>query len=1162
MAEDRKKSAFKDVFTVELFSMALALFCLLSFVCLVSGDAIFGDLGLMVQRFYLGAFGYIAFPAILFFEYLGVKGVTGLKINNKPFKAVVIYALIYGFFAMIVLQTVFSPLKGADFGEYLSACYAAGLSLAKSTPGGVVAGVFTYPFVALLGDIGSYIFCALAVLGVSAWLFRTPISEAIAASRDNRVDKKAISKNKDKREAKKERIKERDNEENAQPLTAPTDGGFEQKQEERHSSLHISDEEFAVKTERDKRKKEKEYSLHVLFGGQNGSTDNSLDRRDNPVKNSYPRSYQQSYDDDMREKTDYIRRPYDPRGFKVSSPMGNTSDEEILRGSGRAENMNLDVSEPEKDIYVINDGGRERPGIGSFDRASGRDRTDPRADMFSSNRGERDFGRDGRDNRNGFSSPDDEYNKDRFSYPDDSADDFDRNGLRNDYMRSGTDRDLPGLRNSDDMFSSNRGGNDFSERTDFSRREQTENFERDSLRSGEFDGENSRERDPGQTRSNSVLRRLSKEGREDASLRRNVSIDSDGENLRGGENLRRENTRGDFRSESFGEINRGFERDADALRGNPNRAEQINRTETFITKTEHENIVSERVGDNDRTNRLPVEEKPDIKVEFEREEVKKAEEPENPIAEKKRGFQISMEDLSDDRKLENPIEHMPKNYRFSFPPYNLLNDYKQDEKALAQIKKEQNDRCETILSILNNPNIDAQIANVCIGPAITRFEITIPPKVQMKRVTEKYEDINLWMAAKDKIRISAPITGTSRIGIEVPNSTLSPVGLKSVLAADEFRNAKKGSLCFGLGKDLIGRPVISDISKMPHLMVAGATGTGKSVFLNTLLVSLIYKYSPEDLRIVLVDPKFVEFSVFRGMPQLMFDEIFYDTKKACAMLDWAVNEMERRYQLFLESLVRDIDEYNTFMTAKGEKKLFKILIIIDEFADLMSKQEDRKNMENAISRLAAKARAAGIHLILATQRPSADIVDGSIKTNFTSRIAFKMSSQTDAMVIMGEAGAEKLLGAGDMLYRLGKMSSTERAQGAYITLEEVSKVCNYVKDHNKCYYDEFALDFIKKSAEAPEAAVSESAGSSADGGISAKEKNDDELLKSAMRIAITSGSISISMLQRRLGVGYPKAGKLVDTLVAKKYISEAVDNKARKILMTAADFEQVFGEPL
>lgn len=1146
MAKEKKQSAFSEVFTVELFGMALVLFCLLSFLCLVSGDAVFGEPGLAVRSFYLGVFGFLAFPFLIIAGFFGIKGVTGFKIKNAAVKAVFFYALIYALFALMIFQTAATDFSGKDFGEYLSGCYQSGISFNGATPGGAFIGMFAYLPVSLIGKIGSYIFCSLAVLGVTAWIFRTPISQLFE---DGKVNKA--------RKAKKEYVKKEKKvapavrgDENAtadRDMTSDEARDGRGAEEERRGGLHIADEDFGVMTERDKRKKEREYSLRVLFDEKGDKGSGDFDKTENPIMNSYPRSYQQQYEADMNDKTDYIRRPYDPRGFRVSSPMGDTRDEEILRGSGSAKKMDVDVSEPEKDIYVINPGGRERPGINSFDRASGRG-----TDAEREGSGRSDFLRGG---LNGG----DEYNKDRFVYPgreesrrgsSRAENDFDR-GLGRTDRTDRTDNDSArGFARDSSM----RGG-----REDLSSRERTDR----TFGSRDFGRADESRISPDGYRRSEDLSRLNR-ARNGATT--GGDYDKDGLDERENLGLSGRRNRPDADALRGGERERGFSRDKNEADGidsvkRDNAAEPKRTGDTPVSPSDAGR--SERQSDEKTFSEKSVRPEPEVKAEFVKEEPDR-----QPVqGTTKRGFQISMADLSEDRKLENPIDNIPKKYKYHFPDRDLLNDYTPKPEVLMRIQKEQESRCETILSIINSTSggpkavpIGAEIVDVCIGPAITRFELTIPSTVSTKRVLEKYEDLNFWLKSKEKIRMLAPIPGTSRIGIEVPNSDLMAVGLRSLLESNEFKTAKKGSMCFGLGKDLVGRPVVSDIAKMPHLMVAGATGTGKSVFLNTLLISLVYKYSPEDLRIILVDPKFVEFSMFRGMPNLMFNEIFNDAKKTCAMLDWAVGEMERRYQMFLKYSSRDIDEYNANASKNGEKVLFKILIIIDEFADLMSRQEDRKNMENAIGRLAAKARAAGIHLILATQRPSADIVDGSIKTNFTSRIAFKMSSMTDAMVVMGEGGAEKLLGSGDMLYRLGKMTLSERAQGAFISGEEVNRVCEYVKNNNECYYDEFALEDIRKKTEMSEAPAVDSA-SSGDA-PPANIRNDDDLIKEAMRIAITSDSVSISMLQRKLGLGYPKAGKVVDMLEKKGYVSAAVDNKARKVLMTRADFEQEFGEPV
>ena len=427
----------------------------------------------------------------------------------------------------------------------------------------------------------------------------------------------------------------------------------------------------------------------------------------------------------------------------------------------------------------------------------------------------------------------------------------------------------------------------------------------------------------------------------------------------------------------------------------------------------------------------------------------------------------------------------------------------------------------------------------------------------MKKVLERQEDLNLWLEAKDKIRMVAPIPGTSRIGIEVPNSKATLVGLKSVVTSRQFREASMSGLYFPFGKSTIGETVLLDIAEMPHLLVAGSTGTGKSVFLNSLLISLTYKYTPEELRIIIVDPKVVEFTAFMGLPHLMFDDVITDNRKTCAMLEWAVEKMDERYRLLNENRVKKISEYNELMAKTGGRKMPRMLIIIDEFAEIMSSSAEKKLLENKINRLAAKARAAGIHLILATQRPSADIVEGSIKTNFVSRIAFKMGSSVDAQVIMNEPGSEKLLGKGDAMYRVSGMSNTERAQCAYISEKEIDAVCDYIRSHNRCYYDEFALEQINKNSQEEDTS---SAGATVVSEGGAPPKNDDEIIKQAMRVAINENNVSGSMLQRKLGLGYPKAAKIMDILVSRGYVGAPIDSRRREILMDRASFEQTFGE--
>ena len=1162
------KSSTNTYFTVELFAMAFALLCTLSFLCLVSGDLLFGDIGLMVQRFFLGVFGYLAFPAVIGGAYLGVKGVVGFKLKDGAIKALVTYLLLYAFFIVTIIQTASTDLSVGSFKAYASACYDAGLSFATTTAGGVIFALVVYPLGTLMTSVGVYIFCSVALAFLSVILFRTPIGALLKRMKEGGEKTPRAPREKGKKSNKPEKTSEKGREVTAGDAASsekPTSEPGDLEETSGGDGFGIPGE-FALKSEKDKKNKEKEYSLKLLFG-DDGSADGGSSRK----------SYGASYDEEFAAKTEYIRRPYEMRGMKVESPMGGSRS---VSFSDPDDGLGVDVSSPDSDVYVIrNEGGRTSSRIKSFDDASGRyDSVGPAS---------------------GESSEENEYNRDRFTRPERTVGrnifDDDRSGDRADTGsargRMRGDLSYPDADGSFSARSSEYGGaaerrsgyDGASERSE--RRydvsgavpdEDEEAMRRSAYAAGRARASrNARDfddfaDDEGNTPNAEVLRRLSKAEREKKNASKTFGNRTGTEGDRADYSGRIESVRGYRSDEPIG--------GGDGYGEEPDRTERTSRmrTETGSRDFSDESYSGDTYSTDAHTDRATDTRTSSMRSDCGRDFGGYAEEPgkaDGPTAtateEKtdgapraaKTGMQTAM---YEQEEKENPIDNIPKSYKFRFPPVNLLKDYAPDPAVQAKIKREQSNRRDVIVDTINNPDIGADIADIRVGPSITRFEITIPPRVPMRKVTEKYDDINLWVAAKSKIRIVAPIPGTSRIGLEVPNSELTTVGVKEVMNSDEFKNAKKSSITFTLGKDMVGKSLVADIAKMPHLLVAGATGTGKSVFLNTMLVSLMYKYSPDELRMVLVDPKLVEFSVYKSIPELLFGEIFTEPQETCAMLDWMVEEMGRRYHAFQEAMVRDIDEYNAYVSATKGKKMFRILILIDEFADLMAQQNDKKRMDTAIGRLAAKARSAGIHIILATQRPTTDIVDGSIKTNFPSRIVFKMSSPTDAMVVMGEAGAEKLLGDGDMFYKVGKMSTIERAQGAFITAKEVNDVCTFVKENNKTFYDERALEAIRKIGEENEAAAAsgdyEGGGdeSSAAKGSSVEES----LLKAAMRIAIHGGNVSISLLQRKLGVGYPKAGKIVDTLEAKGYISGQAENNKRKILMTAEQFEQTFGEPL
>jgi S-DNA-T family DNA segregation ATPase FtsK/SpoIIIE len=391
--------------------------------------------------------------------------------------------------------------------------------------------------------------------------------------------------------------------------------------------------------------------------------------------------------------------------------------------------------------------------------------------------------------------------------------------------------------------------------------------------------------------------------------------------------------------------------------------------------------------------------------------------------------------------------------------------------------------------------------------------------------------------------------------LEVPNERRTTVGLKGLLASSEFINCKPNSLTFGFGKNIEGDVVCPDITKMPHLLVAGSTGSGKSVCLNALIVSLLYKYGPEELRFILVDPKQAEFISYDRLPHLMINEIIYDIDKAIKALNWACTEMERRYSLFKDMTVhgkatKDLAEYNAHLE-EGEEKLPKIVIILDEFGDLMI--QAKREIESRIIKLVQKARACGIHLILATQRPSVDCITGLIKANLPTKIGFRVNSFTDSGTIFDRGGAEKLLGNGDAYFKTPTAPDLLRVQGCFISSEEVQRVTDFVKENNETYFDQTVSDFINK--------VEESDDDSSEGLSADKDDSKiDETFIKALKYCVDSNQASVSMIQRRFPVGYIKACKIIDWMTNMNYITPSEGSKPRKVLLTKEEFVNKYGE--
>lgn len=498
-----------------------------------------------------------------------------------------------------------------------------------------------------------------------------------------------------------------------------------------------------------------------------------------------------------------------------------------------------------------------------------------------------------------------------------------------------------------------------------------------------------------------------------------------------------------------------------------------------------------------------------------------------------------------------PKEIPPINREYFRPPLDLLETYSQ----VADVEGENHEeRMEIIKNTLESFHITATPETYVQGPTITRYEIMMPPGVTVKKVLSYDDDLRMRLSSPSGVRIEAPIPGKDRVGIEVANKHKLTVGLKSIMEDLCAEKEKDGALIFALGKTLVGKSKSDNLAKGPHFLVAGATGSGKSVCLNVMIVSMIMRYSPEELRLILIDPKRVGFRIYEHLPHLMIDEIITEPKKAVAALQWAYEEMERRYQTFTECNVGDIEAFNKEVACDTVAKMPRIVVIVDELADLM--ETAKKDMESKIRAIAQKARAAGIHLVLATQRPSVDIVTGTIKANLPSRIALRVMNFQDSQTILSEAGAEKLLGNGDMLYKNSSMAECERYQGAWISDREINNVVSYIIEKNKAYFDDDLADYLENAVHPKQ---EESTLDLSDDGSGEMSDANSELLKKALAFAINSGSISISQVQRRFQIGYIRAAGLVDKMEELKYISGNEGSKARRVFITREEFEQLYG---
>ncbi len=551
--------------------------------------------------------------------------------------------------------------------------------------------------------------------------------------------------------------------------------------------------------------------------------------------------------------------------------------------------------------------------------------------------------------------------------------------------------------------------------------------------------------------------------------------------------------------------------------------------------------------DNLKSNfKKGVEQVTQIDIDRDSDDLEVSEIPDSFNKKAKEPVKKSTEDNQLFKEGELKVNVNEKSDGYEFPLLKFLNKSTKMNENLTNRELQINGKM--LVDILRSFNVETSIVDFSRGPAVTRYELQPASGVKISKITNLADDIALNFAASG-VRIEAPIPGKAAVGVEIPNKVVSVVNMNELISSDEFINAKS-KLSVVLGRDISGRVVVADLGKMPHILIAGSTGSGKSVCINSFIVSLLYKASPDEVKLIMIDPKVVELGVYNGIPHLLIP-VVTDPKKAKGALSWSVEEMLRRYKIFAENNVRDMHSYNSYVDRnKGIKdkdgnelvKMYSIIIIIDELSDLMMAAPNE--IEDYICRLAQMARAAGMHLVIATQRPSVDVITGIIKANIPSRIALAVSSQVDSRTILDMSGAEKLLGRGDMLFSPIGSNKPLRVQGCYVTDSEIENITNYIKVEQSPEYDSEIIEKIDKNAEMDKKNSTDSQ----------EDSEKDPLLNSAIECVVSTGQASVSLLQRKLDIGYPRAGRLIDKLEKMGIIGPHEGSKPRQVLINQQQF--------
>lgn len=1080
------------IFTAETMGVVLILFSVLCLVCLISGDKIFSVPGKFISEFLLGCFGYFSFILAVFGVFEGVLLLLGKKTGLSGKRKWLVFGTVFTI-ALITHTATMHGNAALSYGEYLARSYymASEGGAATSSGGGAITGIIAYVFSAIFTEAGAYVILSIAFCGLTFLLYREFFGKGFKLKKKSADGGYVESSESENGEQNTESVAEVYPQKTESVVPPIT--AFEKKPDPPAAKQKLfvaGSGEFGLKTKRDLKNQDAE-PIKIE------RTDSGLS-----IANS---SYRENYTKDLETKLNYVKTP---AKIDLESTLSGSVYGSYYNGSEK-KNGETVVSAPlssEKEIpYSPTDENTEK--LSSTENTAIDEKVsahDNYGDTYSVSAKPSEQEKPAIPFYEHDESDDAKTHAEDFSARYAEVPEPTETKTAPDYEPDVTEYAVPEINNATDREKENSADENAREATAVNRAAgrftaESESEDNEELKSSAIKDRRTRKIFFGDE--SSEMDETS--GGENATSERNRLVSEDRK-----ENLSSRIEESSARENRLGSDRLGSERFSSDRLGSARRG--------FAEERSSESGVS-------RLSRS---------------------------SEERFGARSQEEANAEPEKVK---EVAPINREYFRPPFDLLETY---ALPLDRPKENHEDRMEIIKNTLAEFKIEVEPRSYIQGPSITRYEFMIQPGISVKKILLHDVDLKMRLAAKDGVRIEAPIPGKNLVGVEVANQSKVTVGLREVLEGLAGKKSKPDALMFAIGKNLVGEPISDNLAKGPHYLVAGATGSGKSVCLNVMITSLIMRYSPEELRLILIDPKRVEFRIYEHIPHLMIDDIINEPKKVIAVLTWAYAEMERRYKIFEEcgGMIVDIGSYNENIASDTVPKMPRIVIVIDELADLM--QMCKKDLESRICALAQKARSAGIHLVLATQRPSVDVITGTIKANLASRIAFKVSNFNDSMTILGEQGAEKLLGNGDMLYKNSTMPDYERYQGAYISSREVNNVVTYVKEHNKAYFDDELKDYLDKAAK-----PKQEESSSKDGDDDGNEMSDanNELLIKATALAIKCGTISISQIQRRFQIGYIRAAGLIDKMEDYGFISAHEGSKAREVFITREEFEDKFG---